>query len=194
VSKNKTIDNQEYIANAYDSLKKKKKSLTRLESLKEEKKKDAEDSEILAVEGQESEKEGKKWVKEGFDQSEKEKKSIYDVEREWLATKRTRKDEDYLIALGSILYHRLKTTDAPLGYTFEVTIDGKKIKAVLQDRFGRQFVRGFTATGEVKYDYKAVLVMEASAQETIDAYENNEEKRRTESGLYLPPSMKKWKK
>jgi hypothetical protein len=167
-----------------------KKAETTIEKRKREKRELHEMFEKLEVTGQESEKEGIKHTQDEVKENRRKEHKMEMTEAEWLHSKRKYRDEDYLTALGSMLYHKLRQAELPLGYKTRVEIEGRKIAAYVVDRFGRSFGKGFEACGEVKYDHFAVNRLVIEAENTTDHLEGSDEARKTGNGIYLPPSIK----
>ena len=167
-----------------------KKKGTRLEERAKDNKETLETLDRLKVTGQESDKKAIKWVQEEVKEDKKKDYNMEMTEVEWLYSKRRYADEDYLEALGSMLYHKLKAAELPFGYKTHVEVDGRNIAAFVTDRFGRKYAKGFRACGEVKYDHFAVNQMVIEAENTTDHLEGSDEARKTKGGLYLPPTIK----
>jgi len=179
------MKNQKAIRDEY-KFRKKPKRETLLEKEKREKRETAEEDYVLSQVGQRNEKKGRKLTVEDWEKTEAAEKRLFANELDWLTSKRRFRDEEYLISLASILWHKLKDLDWPLGYHFKVLIEGKKILSEFRDNYYRRFVRGIKATGTPKYDYKAVQVLAASAQETVDDLQTNPEAKKSKGGIYLP--------
>ncbi len=181
---NLLIKNQKALTDSYKFKPKPKRETTLERKLREKKETQAED-ELLAKQGQESETKAKEYVSyevKEFDKARlKEKSNEYD----WLTGQRRRKDEDYLVALGSILHHKLKTVDWPIGFTHRVVVEGRNILSEFYDNYGRRFTKGFKASGEVDYDYRGIKVLTEEAENTIEEIERGSLKK-TRSGIILP--------
>lgn len=171
---------------AYEKLKPKKKLGTSLDEKKKQKQKDQEEEEKLAILGQESERKAKKWIREEIVKKAESDRLTFGSELEWLRSKRKFRDEEYLIALASILWQRMKEVDFPLNYHWKVEIEGRKIRTEFIDRFGRKFAKGFKACGEPKFDHHAVGKVAIEAENTLDWIEGSLEGRKTETGIFLP--------
>jgi len=181
------IKSKKLLQETYDTkFKPKKRAETALEKKKRVKKELAQDDERLAEIGQESESKGIKFAKEDFKAQQILQKEEITNEVEWLTSRRRFRDEDYLIALASILWQRMRGISWPIGYRWEVDIDGRKIRATVKSPTKREYAKGFVACGEAKFDHNAAEKTAIEAENTLDHLEKSLEGHKTSSGILIP--------
>jgi len=181
------VKDQKRLKETYDKkFKPKPKAETALEKARRQKKELAQDDERLAEIGQESESKGIKFAKEDFKAQQVLEEREITNEMEWLASRRRFRDEDYLVALASILWQRMREISWPIGYHWAVDIDGRKVRATVKTPTKREYARGIMACGEAKYDHHAVEKIAVEAENTLDHLEESLEGRKTKGGILIP--------
>ena len=173
-------------------MKKRRKTLSKLEREKASKKRAAEFEEVLDETGQESEKKAIKAVVEVEKAKEKERAKIKAVEDEILWSARKSKSR-YNKVLADFLRRRVKRIDWPKDCSYQVEANEQGVSIEIWTANRAKFARGIKTTGVLKYDTYAAFVLAVQTENLIDKLEGRLAEQKTGSGIILPKGAK-WQK
>ena len=141
----------------------------------------AEYEERMVAMGQESDKQGIKWVKEDIKEKENREKKLEDESLSNLAVLKKDKRK-YLAFLVMLIYKFLRTEDIPSKYVIEV---GGTPKGIIVKIRGTELYKAFTPTGLEKFDLFACKATAVEVGNTIAHLEGFRHK--NEGGAVLLP-------
>lgn len=96
------------------------------------------------------------------------------------------KKMEYNLALRTLLLSLVRSIDFPKGYKVEVLATDEGVILKMMTDTGRIFAQGIEATGEIKYDFNAMITVSIRLENTLDRLTGAD--RDKSQGLVMPGS------